>query len=160
MAAPLTSSRLIQVCRLLNAAGVRYVVVGAQALAYHGYPRATKDVDILIEPTIENARKVLSALEGLTFGISRELDPADVIAKALTIVGDTPRVDLLTIAWSVRYADAAPKVERVAIDGVEIPFPDLDTLIRTKQSDRAADKADLEELEQIKKLKGKAKTPE
>ena len=153
MAAPLTSSRLSKVCGLLNAAGVRYVVVGGFALAYHGYVRATKDVDILIEPTLENARRALQALAGLTWGISRELSPADVIAKPFTIIGDDPRVDLLTLAWSVRYADAAPKIQTVDIDGVEVPFPDIDTLIRTKQTDRTRDKADAEELERIKELK-------
>src|SRR5688500_14848601 len=102
-----SSSRLVTVCRLLNAAGVRYVVVGGFALALHGAVRATKDVDILIEPSLENARRALQGLEELTFGVARELDPADVIAKPLTIIGDDPRVDLLTLAWSVRYADAA-----------------------------------------------------
>lgn len=153
MAAPLTSSRLSKVCGLLNAAGVRYVVVGGFALAYHGYIRATKDVDILIEPTLENASRALQALEGLTWGISRELNAEDVIAKPFTIIGDDPRVDLLTLAWSVRYADAAPKIEKVEVDGVEVPFPDIDTLIRTKQTDRTRDKADAEELERIKELK-------
>jgi hypothetical protein len=152
VAAPLNRSRLIKVCKLLNAAGVKYVVVGAFALAYHGYIRATKDIDILIEPTLENATRALQALEGLTWGISRELDPADVIAKPFTIVGDDPRVDLLTLAWSVRYADAAPRIEKVQIDGVDVPFPDIDTLIRTKQTDRTRDKADAEELERIKVL--------
>ncbi|MDP3910924.1 MAG: hypothetical protein Q8Q14_11095 [Gemmatimonadales bacterium] len=153
MAAPLTRSRLTRVCELLNAAGVRYVVVGGFALAYHGYIRATKDVDILIEPTLENATRALKALEGLAWGISRELDPEDVVAKPFTIIGDDPRVDLLTLAWSVRYADAAPKIQKVDIDGVEVPFPDIDTLIRTKQTDRTRDKADAEELERIKLLK-------
>jgi len=50
-------------------------------------PVFTKDVDILIEPTLENATRTLKALEGLRWGISRELDPADVIAKPFTIVG-------------------------------------------------------------------------
>ena len=127
-------------------------MVGAFATAYHGYIRATKDVDILIEPTLENATRALQALEGLTWGISRELDPADVIAKPVTIIGDDPRVDLLTLAWSVRYADAAPTIQRVEIDGVEVPFPDIDTLIRSKQTDRARDRADAEELERIRVL--------
>lgn len=139
-------------CSLLNAQGVRYVVVGAFALAYHGYIRATKDVDILIEPTLENATRALRALEGLTWGIARELDPAEVIAKPLTIIGDEPRVDLLTIAWSVRYADAAATIEKAVIEGVEVPFPDIDTLIRTKRTERTRDKADAEELERIKFL--------
>src|SRR5690242_11443394 len=128
--------RLLSVCRLLNAAGVRYLVVGGFALAFHGVIRATKDVDILIEPTLANARRALEALEGLPFGIARDLDASEVVAKPLTIIGDDPRVDLLTLAWSVRYADAAPHIRKVEIDGVEVPFADLDTLIRSKQTDR------------------------
>ena len=149
----LTKSRLATVCGLLNDAGVNYIVVGGFAVALHGVVRATKDIDLLIEPTLENAARALKALEGLTFGIARELDPADVVANPITIIGDDPRVDLLTLAWSVRYADAAPKAERVEIEGVAVPFADLDTLIRTKQTDWFQDKADLENLEQVRRLK-------
>jgi predicted nucleotidyltransferase len=149
----LTKSRLATVCGLLNERGVKYVVVGGFAVALHGVVRATKDIDLLIEPTLENAARALTALARLTFGIARELAPADVVANPITIIGDDPRVDLLTLAWSVRYADAAPKAQRVEIDGVEVPFADLDTLIRTKQTDRFQDKADLENLEQVRRLK-------
>jgi hypothetical protein len=142
----------VAVCRLLNAGGVRYVVVGGFALALHGAVRATKDVDILIEATLENTRRALDALGRLTFGIARELDPAEVVTKAMTIIGDDPRVDLLTLAWSVRYADAAPTIRKVEIDGVEIPYADLDTLIRSKQTGRLQDQADIETLEQLKRL--------
>lgn len=148
-------SRLVTVCRLLNAAGVRYVVIGGFALALHGAVRATKDIDILIEPTVENARRALEALQQLTFGIARELDPAAVAANPLTIVGDDPRVDLLTLAWSVRYADAAPRRQTVEIEGVEIPFADIDTLIRSKQTGRLQDMADVETLEELKQLQRK-----
>jgi predicted nucleotidyltransferase len=148
----LTKSRLATVCGLLNAAGVKYVVVGGFAVALHGVVRATKDIDILIEPTLDNATRALQALEGLRWGVSRELDPSEVVTKPITIIGDDPRVDLLTLAWSVRFADAAPKAHKVEIDGVEIPFADLDTLIRTKQTDRFQDKADVENLEQVKRL--------
>ena len=146
------SSRLVTVCRLLNAAGARYVVVGGFALALHGAVRATKDIDILIEPTLDNARRALSGLMKLPFGIARELNPSDVVAKPLTIIGDDPRVDLLTLAWSVRYADAAPHQQTVQIEGVEIPFADIDTLIRTKQTGRLQDQADVETLERLKRF--------
>jgi hypothetical protein len=150
-------SRLLTVCRLLNAAGVRYVIVGGFALALHGAIRATKDVDVLIEPTLENARRTLEALRSLTYGIARELDPADVIAKPITIIGDDPRVDLLTIAWSVRYADAAPSMLRIRIDDVEIPVADLETLIRSKQTGRLQDRADAEMLEQLRRLRAEGR---
>ena len=148
----LTKSRLATVCGLLNAAGVKYVVVGGFAVALHGVVRATKDVDILLEATLDNVKRALEALGGLTWGVSRKLDPSEVVTRPITIIGDDPRVDLLTIAWSVRYADAAPKALKVEIDGVEIPYADLDTLIRTKQTDRFQDRADVENLDQIRRL--------
>ena len=146
-------SRLLTVCRLLNAAGVRYVIVGGFALALHGAVRATKDVDVLIEPTLDNVRRALEALANLTWGIARELDPADVVSKPITIIGDDPRVDLLTIAWSVRYADAAPTMVTMRIDDVEIPVADLNVLIRSKQTGRLQDRADVETLEELKRLR-------
>lgn len=108
---------------------------------------------MLIEPTLDNARRALEALQGLTYGIARGLAPADVIAKPITIIGDDPRVDLLTIAWSVRYADAAPSMLKLRIDDVEVPVADLDTLIRSKQTGRLQDLADAETLEQLKRLR-------
>jgi len=149
----LAKSRLATVCGLLNGAGVKYVVVGGFAVALHGVVRATKDIDVLIEPTVANARRALDALAALPWGVSRELDPAVVAANPITVVGDEPRVDLLTLAWSVRYADAAPKAQTVELEGVAVPFADLETLIRTKQTDRFQDKADVESLERVKRLK-------
>lgn len=147
----ISNSRLATVCALLNAAGSKYVVVGGFAVALHGVIRATKDVDILIEPTLENARCVLRALEGLPIGVAREVSAEEVISKPITIIGDDPRVDLLTLAWSVRYADAAPKALHIGIEGIEVPFADLDTLIRSKQTGRLQDRADVENLEIVRR---------
>lgn len=145
-------SRLAEVCRLLNGREVAYVVVGGFALALHGVIRATKDIDILIEPTLDNARRALRALEDLPWGVSAQLDPAEVVSNPITVVGDQPRVDLLTLAWSVRYADASPTIERFEVEGVEIPVVDIDTLIRSKQTGRLQDLADVESLERLKRL--------
>lgn len=149
------SKRLVRVCQLLNDAGVRYIVMGGFALALHGVIRATKDVDILIEPTIDNAARALNALaQGLPYGIAREITAREVVGKPITVVGDDPRVDLLTLAWSVRYADAAPHVRTVTIDGTTVPYADLETLIKSKRTDRLQDQADIEELERIRMLQG------
>jgi hypothetical protein len=145
--------RLALVCRLLNEAGVRYVIVGGFALALHGAVRATKDVDVLIEPSLENARRALDALGGLTFGLAREISPEDVLAKPVTIIGDDPRVDLLTRAWNTHYADAAPGRLTADVEGVEVPYADLETLIRSKQTGRLQDQADVEQLERIRDLR-------
>ena len=77
------------------------------------------------------------------------LDPSDAIAKRITIIGDDPHMDLLTHAWSVRYADA-PRLLRTSIDGMGVPFVDIDTLIRSKQTGRLPDQAEVEALARIK----------
>ena len=88
-----------------------------------------------------------------------ELGPRDqqlrgpVRPDRIAIAADDPRVDLLTLAWSVRYADAAPKAPTAEIEGVVIPYADLDTLIRTKQTGRFQDQADVESLELVKELR-------
>ncbi len=146
--------RLVSVCALLNAERARYVVVGGYAVALHGVVRATKDIDILIEPSIENAHRTLAALEHLPFQVARDVNPTDLINRFITIIGDTPRVDVLTLAFSVRYADAKPRRLTKRIDGITIPFLDLDMLIRSKQTGRPQDVADIASLERIKVLQG------
>ena len=149
-------SRLSTVCRLLNAEGVRYVIVGGFAAALHGLARATQDVDVLIEPTVENADRAIRALSQLPFGVAHDLVAEDVAAKPVTMIGDTPNVDLLTIAWSVRYADAKATMLTARIDGVAVPYPDLDTLIRSKRTNRHKDLGDVEELEIIRAMRPEA----
>ncbi|MBA2291752.1 MAG: hypothetical protein H0W15_04765 [Gemmatimonadales bacterium] len=148
-----STSRLSAVCGLLNAAGAEYVVVGGFAVALHGVIRATKDVDVLIEPSAKNAARVLSGLQGLKWGIAAELDPVALASRPITIIGDDPRVDVLTIAWSVRYADVVHTMLRTEIDGVEVPYLDLESLIRSKQTGRLQDQADVEQLEIIARLR-------
>ena len=148
-------TRIAFVCRLLNEARVRYVVVGGAAVVLHGVVRATKDIDILIEATPENAARALDALSNLTFGVAKELDAESVARAHVTVVGDVPSVDIFTLAWNVRYADAAPKSLRVEVDGVEIPLADIETLIRSKQTDRLLDRADVEALRRLGQLRNR-----
>ena len=149
--------RLTSVCALLNAERARYVVVGGYAVALHGVVRATKDIDILIEPTLENAQRTLAALEHLPFQVAGDVNPSDLITRFVTIIGDTPRVDVLTLACSVRYADAKLGKLTKKLDGITVPFVDLDTLIRSKQTGRPQDVADIAALERIRDLQGSPK---
>ncbi|MBA4073206.1 MAG: hypothetical protein C0497_15500, partial [Gemmatimonas sp.] len=114
-------TELADVCWRLNEAGARYLVVGARALQLWGSARATRDIDILIEPTEDNARRVLDALTTFGYGFAKEWAAAEVARKFVTIVGDSPRVDILTVAWSVRYRDAIRAAECFEVEGVEIP---------------------------------------
>lgn len=141
---------LLDVCRLLNERGAKYIVVGGIACNLHGLMRATKDIDLLIPKDIKNAEAVLEALGKLTFGVARELDAAEVASKPFTIIGDIPRVDLVTVAHKVKYEEAIASARHVKVDGVKIIYAGLDVLLKTKGTDRLQDQADIERLKQIK----------
>ena len=143
---PGTDNRVLQVCRLLNEHGVRYILAGGVAANLHGSVRATKDVDVLVPKDLDNTKRLLAALSTLPHAIAGELDAAQVVAKPITIVGDDPRVDILTVAWTVSYEQAARTRERRTILGVQVPYLSRADLIQSKQTGRPADLADIEAL--------------
>lgn len=145
---------LAQVCAELNAHDAHYVLVGAQAVQLWGTTRATKDVDILIEPTVDNARRVLAALSNVGLGLAQEWLAEEVAKKLVTIIGDWPRVDILTVAWSVRYRDAVKDATVFEVEGVKVPTASINHLIASKRTGRLQDAADIEVLEEIKRLRG------
>lgn len=140
---------LLRVCQLLNKQGAHYIIVGAWACVLHGYLRATQDIDMLIPKKVSNTEAVLKALEHLTFGMARELDAEHVTQKPFTIIGDIPRVDLLTVAGRMTYERAIKKAKRIRVRGVRVVFADVDTLIESKKTGRLQDAADIERLQQI-----------
>ncbi len=144
-----SSNRLLTVCRLLNKRRARYVVVGGFACNLHGLIRGTVDVDLLIPKDKKNTGIILMALGELPLGLARELDATVIAQKPITIIGDMPRVDLLTVAGKVKFDQAIKTAKRVRIQGVWIPFVDIQTLIQTKHTDRLQDMADIERLKQI-----------
>jgi hypothetical protein len=146
-------SRLAEVCHALNAAHARYVLVGARAMQLWGTTRATRDVDILIEPTETNARRVLKALARLGIGFAGELSAAGVAERPVTIVGDIPNVDIFTRAWNLKYGEAAAAMVPFDLEGVKIPVASIEHLIESKRTGRLQDAADIEVLEAIRRLR-------
>jgi len=144
------------VCDALNRAGVHYLVIGGVACVLHGYVRATTDVDILIERTADNAHRTLEALGGLGWGFAKEWSPAEILRRPITVIGDDPAVDVFTVAWRVKYEDAVTRSSRIDVDGVEIPLISIDDLIETKRTGRLQDAADIEALEEIRRLRAAA----
>ena len=149
-------SKLATVCAALNAAGARYLLVGAQAVILWGSGRNTRDMDFLIEPTPDNAQSILDALASIGFALVRDLDATEVAARPVTMIGDIWHVDLLTVAWAVRYADAKPHATTFEVDGVPIPTAGIADLIASKRTGRLQDAADIELLEEILRLRGDA----
>jgi hypothetical protein len=129
-------------------AEVRFLVVGAHALALHGRPRATGDLDLLIEPSEENARRVWRAL--LVFGAPVEatgLTEADLAKPDLIYqIGQPPRrIDLLTEISGVDFTTAWAGRVLSVIGDQEVPFLGREAFVRNKRaSGRAKDLADVE----------------
>ncbi len=147
-------TRLAQVCAALNRRGARYVLVGASAMQLWGSTRATRDIDILIEATPANARKVLAALAGLGLGLAGEWLADEVARKPVTVIGDSPRVDILTVAWRIRFPAALKDATTFDVERVKIPTASIETLIESKRTGRLQDAADVEVLEEIRRLRG------
>lgn len=145
-----TDNRVLTVCRLLNRRRVRYLLAGGIAANLHGSVRATKDVDILVPRDPRNTARLLDALSDLPWGVARELDPAEVTANPITIVGDDPRVDILTVAWTVTFRRAWPNRQVRRIDGVRVPYLSLRDLRDSKRTGRPSDTADLDALKRLR----------
>jgi hypothetical protein len=144
-------SRVAQVCSRLNREDARYVLVGATAMQLWGTTRATQDIDILIEPTVENARRVLAALGTLGFGVANELDAEEVATQPVTMIGDIPNVDVLTRARNLRWEQARHHAHAFNVEGVTIPTASIPDLIESKRTGRLQDLADIEILELIQR---------
>jgi hypothetical protein len=150
---------LADACGRLNDHGAHYVLVGGFALQLWGAARVTKDIDILIEPTTENAERVLGALFEGGDWLAHDLLAEEVARKPVTVVGDLPRVDIMTVAWQVRYAEAIGAAQVFEVEGVSIPTASIEHLIRSKRTGRLQDAADIEVLEEIRRLRAGAAHP-
>ena len=141
------ATRVARVCSLLNTAEARYVIVGATAMQLWGTSRSTRDVDVLIEPTLDNASRVLDALARLPFGVATELTPDEILKRGVTMIGDMPNVDVLTRAWNVQWPEASRSIAVFEVEGIPIPTASLETLIASKRTGRPQDTADILVLE-------------
>jgi len=81
----------------LSSHEVRYVVIGGIAAVLHGVPRATFDLDILIDPTPENAQRLIDALRNCGFGTAFPITPSELLSHEITIFKDKIRVDVHTM---------------------------------------------------------------
>ena len=140
---------LLRVCSLLNRHNARYLIVGARACWLHGYVRATADVDILIPEDLENHARVIAALSELEDRAAAELKPHDFVENIVVKIADEVEVDVSTRAWTVSYADAIVTALKITIEGVEVPYIDLQTLIRSKSTQREQDKVDIQRLRSL-----------
>lgn len=134
---------------LLNSRGVDYVIVGAQSLAFHGRPRYTGDLDVLIRPTPDNAQRLLDVLTQFGFAQSGLKEADFVEPEQMIQLGRAPnRIDLLTSISGVTIDYAFETRVSAVIDGIPVFTLGKDALIRNKRAvGRPQDLADLATLE-------------
>lgn len=134
---------------LLNQNKVDYLVVGGYAVAIHGHPRYTKDLDIWLWVDQQNANKIMTTLSEFGFN-SLELNAEDFLNEGYVIqLGQPPnRIDLLTQVDGLEFSRCYPDKVIVEIEGVAVNFIDLKNLkINKLASGRLQDLADLENLQ-------------
>ena len=132
----------------LNAAEARYMVVGAYALALHSRPRATGDLDLWVEPTPENAARVLRALAAFGAPLAG-ITETDLAQDELVYqIGVPPRrIDLMTTLSGLSFSMAWPNRVRTRLGRIECAFIGRDDLITNKRAvGRPRDLADLDDL--------------
>ena len=139
---------LSEFIKSLNSNGVDYVIVGGYAQAYHGRPRFTGDIDILVRPTIENAARVLSALRQFGFGKLGLTEANFTSEEQIIQLGIAPnRIDILTSLTGCAFEDVWET--RVAVEVADLPvnFISKEQYIRHKRAvGRPQDLADIANL--------------
>ena len=127
---------------------VEYLLVGGYAVGYHGYPRATMDIDVWVASNPENARRVVAALED--FGFSGQVLVEGLFLESDNVVrmGLPPmRIEIMTSISGVDFKDAYDQRIEDMLDGVPVKLISLDHLKANKiAAARTKDLADLEEL--------------
>jgi hypothetical protein len=133
---------VVRICRSLNAAGARYLLIGGFAVVAHGAGRFTKDIDLLVDDAAENVARVRQGLAVLADNAAAEVADDDVQRHVVVRVVDEVVVDLMGRACGLRYSDAAADAETIERGGVAIPVASPSTLIRTKDTPRPQDAID------------------
>lgn len=133
---------LVFLCRCLNEAGAKYLVVGGFAIIQHGFVRATEDVDLLIDVSPDNFGKVQRAMMALPDGAIREVTAQDLQDCLVVRVADEFVVDLMRQACGIEYAEACQDAVVMPLQGVPIPFASPRMLLRMKQTYRSKDEPD------------------
>lgn len=128
---------------------VRFLVVGGHALAAHGHPRFTKDLDVWVWVDRQNANRLVAALADFGFA-SLGLTPSDFLEEGVVVqLGYPPkRIDILTAIDGVEFQECWEQRAEVVVDGVQVSFISAEDLIANKKaSGRPQDVADVSALE-------------
>ena len=133
---------------LFNKQRVKYLIVGAYALAFHGAPRFTGDIDILVKPCPENAKRILLSLEAFGFGaLGLTMDDFEKPGQVIQLGVPPVRVDLITSLTGVSWKEAFSGKVKDSYGGIPVHYIGRKQLVLNKrETKRKKDLADLEAL--------------
>ncbi len=143
---PATWEDVKLIARHFAETGVDYALVGGYAMAAHGFNRFTEDIDVLVNPSADNARRWIAALSRLPDHAAAELaaDPDVFAADQLHAIriNDEITVDVMPSIAGCSWAEMVPHITTTEVDGVSIRLVDLAGLLKTKQGLRPKDQMD------------------
>ena len=138
---------IVRVCGALNSEGVKYVVVGGCAVILHGYYRTTHDVDLLVDSSIENIKRLKKALQEIfksdEISEIRDVDIDQYAVVRFAQESEEIVIDLIGRIGKIDFKTAIQDIEEIELEGIKIPVCGLSTLIETKKGMRPKDKEDL-----------------
>ncbi len=132
---------------------VKYVIIGGIAAILHGVPRATLDLDILIEATIDNGKRLLDALLEARLGTASLISVDELLAHEITIFRDRVRIDVQIVTPGLRFEDAWQNRETMEYQDQEFYVASRDDLIASKRA--AGREVDLEDVRLLELENGK-----
>jgi predicted nucleotidyltransferase len=144
----------LRLYKCLNENKVRYLIIGGVACGIYGSPRATLDIDIFIEPSLDNAVRLLKALENAGFGTASLTTPEKILANEINVFKDYLELDIFTRVKGIEFSKIWPKRQKIFIKGLGASVISINDLITSKiASKRIIDIEDIKILKKIKRLK-------
>lgn len=147
-----TAHDLAALAKALNEHGVEYAVIGGTAMMFHGFPRATKDIDLLLPLNHENNRKLRAALLSLPFNQAalRHLELESLDQGYSTAVEGEIAIDILFVANDLEFDAFRQHLDRHDFNGYKVSTLNLDGLIKSKETTRDSDKLDVAKLRRLR----------
>lgn len=147
------SRDLREFLQLLATHDVRFLLVGAHAVAVHGYPRNTMDIDFWVKRSGDNAERILAALDDFGFGaLGLRLEDLTEGEHVIQLGREPNRIDILTFLTGLEFDDCWARRLETTFEGQDLPVIGLDDLLKNKRlTGRLKDLADVAEFEKRKK---------
>ena len=143
----------LRLYRSLRKNRVKYLLIDGVACGIYGSPRVTKDIDIVVEPTLQNTRRVHQALIDAKFGTAHLTTPEKIAQNEVSIFNDYIRLDILTKPRALDFDKVWKRRVVKHIKGVGINLASIDDIIICKQAvGRRIDKEDIKILRKLKRL--------